>query len=143
MLSYAILPTVNACLNASSGLLMIFGVIAIARKRTQAHIIYMCLAITASTLFLISYLIYHAHAGSRPFPGQGWVRSLYCTILVSHSILAVIIVPLVARTVYLAARARYDAHKAWARWTVPLWFYVSVTGIIVYWMLYRIDWNIA
>ena len=96
----------------------------------------MLAALATSTLFLTSYLIYHYHVGSVPFTGQGWTRRLYFTILISHTSLAVTIVPLVLITLYRALRNRFERHKRIARWTLPLWFYVSVTGVIVYGMLY-------
>ena len=97
-------------------------------------------AFVVSVLFLISYLTYHAIHGATRFPGIGAARHLYLFILVSHTILAVVIVPLVLRTLYLGRRRRDEAHRRIARWTFPLWLYVSVTGVIVYWMLYRIKW---
>ncbi len=93
-------------------------------------------AFTTSTLFLISYLIYHYQVGSVPFKGQGWMRSLYFSILISHTFLAVVIVPMVLITLTRALKGNFDRHKRIARWTLPIWLYVSVTGVIVYWMLY-------
>jgi len=95
-------------------------------------------AFTASALFLISYLTYHFQVGSVPFKGEGWMRTLYFTVLISHTILAVVIVPLVLVTFYRALKGSFDRHKRIARWTLPLWLYVSVTGVIVYWMLCRL-----
>ncbi len=95
-------------------------------------------AFATSTLFLLSYLIYHFQVGSVPFDGQGWVRPLYFSILISHIILAAAIVPLVLVTLVRALRGRFERHKRIARWTLPLWLYVSVTGVVVYWMLYRL-----
>src|SRR5689334_25434644 len=98
----------------------------------------MLAALATSTLFLTSYLIYHYHVGSVPFGGRGWIRGVYFTILISHTILAVVIVPLVLITLTRALKADFLCHRAIARWTLPLWFYVSVTGVVVYWMLYRL-----
>jgi len=95
-------------------------------------------ALTASTLFLISYLTYHFQVGSVPFQGQGWIRWIYFTILISHTILAAVIVPLVLLTLFRALKGNFERHKRIARWTLPLWLYVSVTGVVVYWMLYRL-----
>ena len=96
----------------------------------------MLAAFTTSTLFLFSYLTYHYHVGSVPFKGQGWIRAVYFAILISHTVLAALIVPLVLITLTRALKRRFDRHKRIARWTLPLWLYVSVTGVIVYWMLY-------
>ena len=98
----------------------------------------MLLAFSASTFFLTFYLIYHYQVGSVPFKGQGWMRSLYFSILISHTILAVVIVPMVLITLTRALKGNFDRHKRIARWTLPLWLYVSVTGVVVYWMLYRL-----
>lgn len=98
----------------------------------------MLLAFVASTFFLTFYLIYHYQVGSVPFKGQGWMRSLYFSILISHTILAVVIVPMVLITLTRALKGNFDRHKRIARWTLPLWLYVSVTGVVVYWMLYRL-----
>ena len=95
-------------------------------------------ALTASTLFLISYLTYHFQVGSVSFQGQGWIRWIYFTILISHTILAAVIVPLVLLTLFRALKGNFERHKRIARWTLPLWLYVSVTGVVVYWMLYRL-----
>ena len=95
-------------------------------------------AFATSTLFLVSYLTYHYQVGSVPFEGQGWIRTLYFSVLISHTVLAAAIVPLVLVTLVRALRGRFGRHKRIARWTLPLWFYVSVTGVVVYWMLYRL-----
>jgi uncharacterized membrane protein YozB (DUF420 family) len=95
-------------------------------------------AVASSTLFLISYVIYHYQVGSVPFKGQGWIRPLYFTILLTHTILAAAVVPLVLITLIRALRERFDAHRRIARWTLPIWLYVSLTGVVVYWMLYRL-----
>jgi putative membrane protein len=131
------LPSLNAALNSASALLLLSGYVFIRSGRIAAHRRCMLAAFATSTLFLTSYLIYHYHVGSVAFTGQGWIRRVYFTILISHTILAVAIVPLVLITLSRALGSRFDQHKRIARWTLPLWFYVSVTGVIVYWMLYR------
>jgi putative membrane protein len=137
MLSVSDLPTLNACLNFTSAVLLSAGYYFIRRRQIQAHKICMLAALAVSTAFLTSYLIYHYHAGSVPFGGLGWIRRAYFFILVTHIILAIAVLPMVLRTVFLAFRSRFDQHVAIARWTFPLWMYVSVTGVIVYLMLYR------
>ncbi len=132
------LPTLNAILNATSAVLLIAGFVCIRTKRIDAHRRFMVGACVVSLIFLCSYLFYHANVGSVHFLGTGWVRPVYFSILISHTILAVVIVPLVIRTLFLASRRRFPAHRALARWTLPLWLYVSVTGVVVYWMLYRV-----
>ncbi len=138
VLPISLLPAVNAALNATSALLLAIGYLFIRRKRITAHKICMASAFGTSTLFLISYLTYHYHVGSVRFTGQGVVRVVYFTILLSHTTLAVAIVPLAVITLYRALRGRFDKHVRIARWTLPLWLYVSVTGVIVYWMLYHL-----
>jgi len=130
------LPALNAALNSASALLLAAGWLFIRSGNVAAHRRCMLAALATSTLFLTSYLIYHYHVGSVPFTGQGWTRRLYFTILISHTSLAVTIVPLVLITLYRALRNRFEHHKRIARWTFPLWLYVSVTGVIVYGMLY-------
>jgi len=130
------LPAVNAILNFSSAVFLAIGYVFIRRGRVDLHRACMGIAFTVSVIFLVSYLTYHAHVGNVRFLKQGWIRPVYFSILISHTILAVTIVPLVLRTLYLALNARFADHKAWARWTLPLWFYVSVTGVIIYEMLY-------
>lgn len=139
-MNYHLLPSLNAVLNGTSAVLLLAGFACIRAGRITAHRWCMVSAFVVSSLFLTSYLTYHAHAGSVRFPGRGWARPVYYTVLVSHTVLAVVIVPLVLRTLYLAARQRFDAHRALARWTWPLWLYVSVTGVIIYWLLYRVSW---
>lgn len=134
---YAIFPVINATLNGTSGLLLLIGRAFIKRGRMAAHRAVMITALVTSSLFLISYLYYHYHVGSVHFQGQGWSRPVYFTILASHTILAVVIVPMVIITLSRALRRRFDRHRAIARWTFPLWLYVSVTGVIVYFMLYQ------
>lgn len=138
MIPLSSLAGVNAALNSASALLLAAGFLFIRGGRVAAHRCCMLAALATSTLFLISYLIYHYHVGSVPFAGHGWTRKIYFAVLVSHTILAVAIVPLVLVTLTRALRAKFDKHKRIARWTLPLWFYVSVTGVVVYWMLYRL-----
>lgn len=130
------LPTVNALLNSTSAIFLAIGFLCIRRKKVHAHRFCMILALLASTLFLASYLTYHALFGAVHFMGQGPIRAIYFAILLTHTVLAMVIVPLVMRTLYLALRRRFDAHRRWARWTLPLWFYVSITGVVIYEMLY-------
>ena len=130
------LPTLNALLNATSGLLLSAGYVMIRRGRIDAHRRCMLAACTASVLFLISYVIYHLDVGSVPYTGQGGARVFYFAVLISHIILAAAIAPLAIITVMHALRERFDRHRRIARWTLPLWLYVSVTGLIVYAMLY-------
>ncbi|HEX8473778.1 MAG TPA: DUF420 domain-containing protein [Pyrinomonadaceae bacterium] len=137
-MDYSILPHVNACLNATSGVLLLVGFYFIMRRRITAHLSCMLAALGVSTLFLVSYLIYHYNHGSTRFTGEGFVRTVYFAILISHTILAVVIVPLIAVTLLRAWRGDYARHRRIARWTFPLWLYVSVTGVVVYLMLYQI-----
>lgn len=136
-MSLAIFPGLNATLNATSAMLLLLGVWAIRAKRIGAHAACMVAACLVSTLFFASYLYYHAHVGSVRFHGIGWARPVYFTILITHTVLAIVIVPLVLRTLFLAGRKRFADHVAIARWTLPLWLYVSVTGVVVYGMLYQ------
>jgi uncharacterized membrane protein YozB (DUF420 family) len=138
MLSVADLPTVNAALNASSAVLLASGYRFIRRRQITAHKRCMLAACATSVLFLLSYLTYHYHVGSVPFRGLGWVRPLYFTILISHSILAAAIVPLAISTLLRALKGNFTQHVRIARWTLPIWFYVSVTGVIIYVMLYQL-----
>ena len=131
------LPGLNAVLNATSAALLATGYVLIRQGRREAHRRVMLGALTSSALFLTSYLYYHFHVGSVKFQGQGPVRTLYFTILITHTVLAVTIVPLVVLTVVPALRERFDRHRRWARITLPLWAYVSVTGVVIYWMLYH------
>ncbi len=134
----AALPLVNATLNAASAALLTAGYVFIRGRRVGAHRACMVSALIVSTLFLVSYVVYHALAGSRPFGGQGWIRMVYFPMLLSHIVLAAAIVPLALTTVYRALRADVAGHRRIARWTLPLWLYVSVTGVLVYVMLYRL-----
>lgn len=135
---YAIFPVINASLNGTSAVLLVTAHSMIKRGRVALHRALMLTAVGTSTLFLISYLYYHAHVGSVHFPGQGWPRRIYFTILISHTILAAAIIPLVIVTLTRALRERFDRHRAIARWTYPLWLYISVTGVVIYFMLYRL-----
>lgn len=136
MISLNHLPTLNATLNALSAVLLGTGYFFIRRKNISAHKRCMLSALTCSALFLAGYLTYHAYHGTTRFPGQGWARPVYFSILISHTFLAAAIVPLVAVTLYRALRGRFDRHKKIARWTLPLWFYVSLTGVLIYFFLY-------
>jgi len=133
------LPGLNATLNAISAIFLAVGFVFIRRKNVAAHRACMLAAFTTSCLFLVSYLFYHAQVGSVRFQSQGWIRSVYFTILTSHTILAAVIVPLVIVTLRRALRREFPRHRKIARWTLPLWAYVSVTGVVVYWLLYHID----
>ncbi len=135
-----ILPTVNASLNATTSVLLVTGWLLIRRKKIAAHRAVMITALGVSVLFLASYLYYHAHVGSKRFEGQGWIRPLYFGILLTHTVLAAAVVPLALVTLARGLRARYDRHRAIARWTLPIWLYVSVTGVVVYVLLYRVSW---
>ncbi len=137
MIDYSLLPAVNATLNATSGVLLVRGYVLIKRRQITAHRNAMLAACSSSTLFLISYVVYHYHAGSRPFPGQGAMRYVYFAILISHVILAIVILPMVISTLTKGLRGEYARHKRIAKKTFPLWMYVSVTGVIVYLMLYQ------
>ena len=132
------LPALNASLNATSAILLTAGYCFIRRRQIAAHKRCMLAACVTSTLFLMSYLTYHYYVGSMPFRGQGWVRPLYFAILISHTILAAAIVPLVLITLFRAWKAEFVKHVRLARWTWPIWMYVSVTGVIIYMMLYQL-----
>jgi uncharacterized membrane protein YozB (DUF420 family) len=132
------LPHLNAVLNSTSTLLLLAGFRFIRLGRIRAHRNCQVTAVVTSTLFLISYLTYHYYHGATRFAGQGIVRPVYFTILTTHTILAVVIVPMIILTLYRAARGDFVRHRRTARWTLPLWLYVSVTGVIVYLMLYQI-----
>lgn len=140
MTDYSIFPKINATLNGCSAVLLVTGRALIAQRKIAAHRAVMITAFATSCLFLTSYLYYHwpGHGGVIYFHGTGWWRPVYFTILISHTILAVVIVPLVLITLSRGLRGRYERHRAIARWTYPLWLYVSVTGVIVYFMLFRI-----
>ena len=138
MLSLHDLPTLNATLNGTSAVLLITGFLFIRRKKITAHKTCMILALTLSIIFLTSYIIYHSKVGMTRFTGEGWIRPVYFAILIPHTILAITIVPLAAITVIRALRGQFNKHRRIARWTLPIWLYVSVTGVLVYWMLYHL-----
>jgi uncharacterized membrane protein YozB (DUF420 family) len=138
MTDYAIFPVINATLNGTSAVLIATGRALIRRGHVAAHRACMIAAVICSTAFLVSYLWYHAHVGSVRFQRQGMVRPLYFVILISHTLLAAAVVPLVIVTLVRALRARYDRHRAIARWTYPIWLYVSVTGVVIYVLLYHL-----
>ena len=137
LLSHTQWPALNASLNAISGALITAGFLFIRAKKIAAHRLCMSAACCVTALFFVSYLSYHAQVGSIRFRGTGWIRWAYFSILISHTALAITIVPLITRTFWLAAKERIGEHRRLARITFPLWLYVSVTGIVVYWMLYR------
>jgi uncharacterized membrane protein YozB (DUF420 family) len=130
------LPTLNAALNTTCAVLLVAGFVAIRRDRRRLHAGLMIGALFTAVCFLVSYLVYHAFHGSTPYVKEDWTRPLYFAILISHSILAAGNVPLVILTVVRAARRRFEAHKKIARWTLGVWLYVSVTGVVIYLMLY-------
>jgi putative membrane protein len=130
-------PTLNAILNATSGILLVAGYLFIRRKNINAHRACMVAALITSTLFLACYLTYHYMVGDTKFIGPDWAKTLYFFILVPHIILAVVMLPFIFMTVFRAFRGQFDRHKKVARWTFPVWLYVSVTGVIVYFMLYH------
>jgi len=134
----SLLPAVNAALNATAAVLLTAGWLNIRRRNVAAHRACMLAAFGASTLFLVSYVIYHARAASVPFTGQGWIRPVYFLVLVTHIVLAAAIVPLALTTIYRALRGELWRHKRIARVTLPIWLYVSVTGVLVYLMLHRL-----
>ena len=137
MIDLAGLPALNAGLNAAAALCLVGGYYWIRRRRIAAHKRLMLSALGISSLFLVSYLIYHFQVGSVAFTGTGWVRPVYYAILLSHILLAAVILPLAIVTLYRAWTERFESHKRLARWTLPIWLYVSVTGVIIYWMLYH------
>ncbi len=138
MLAIHQLPALNAALNATSAILLACGYRFIRRRESRAHRACMIAAFSVSILFLISYLTYHYQVGSVRFPGTGWLRTTYLTILATHTVLAALVPPLAIVTLSRALRQRFDKHRRLARWTLPIWMYVSVTGVIVYWMLYHL-----
>lgn len=138
MIALSDLPAVNATLNATSGVLVTVGYVLIRQKRRTAHAVCMISATVVSALFLASYVYYHAHVGTTRFLAHGLVRHVYHVILTTHTALAVALALwLVPVTVVRAARRRFDRHKTIARWTLPIWLYVSVTGVVIYLMLYH------
>ena len=138
MIDYTTLPAVNATLNAASTVLLFVGWLFIRQRDMRRHRACMLTAFATSALFLVSYLVYHAKVGSVPFPGQGVVRVVYFTILITHILLAATILPLALVTLSRGLAGRFDRHRAIARWTFPIWLYVSVTGVVIYVMLYRL-----
>jgi uncharacterized membrane protein YozB (DUF420 family) len=133
-------PGLNASLNALTAALLLTGWLLIRRGRRAAHRAVMLAALGTSAVFLASYLWYHAHAGTTRFPGTGAARTVYLAVLLTHTVLAAAVPPLALITLVRALRERFDAHRALARWTLPIWLYVSVTGVAVYWLLYRVSW---
>ena len=131
-------PALNAALNGASAILLSMGYLMIRRGRVLAHKSCMGLAFISSTVFLISYLVYHVRVGSVAFRGQGWIRPVYFTLLASHTVLAAAILPLALITLSRALREQFDRHKRIARWTLPLWLYVSITGVLIYFLLYHL-----
>ena len=140
MLEVGDLPALNASLNALAATLLATGFVAIRRRNVALHKRCMLAAFATSTLFLVSYLVHKAIVGHTSFPGAGAMRVVYVVILVTHVVLAAAIVPLAATTIWFAWRGRFDRHKRIARVTLPIWLYVSVTGVVIYWMLYRMPW---
>lgn len=138
MLDLTIFPALNATLNGASAVLITTGRVLIKRKKIRLHRACMIAAVATSTLFLASYLYYHAHVGSVRFPGQGWMRPVYFILLISHTVLAAAVVPLVLLALVAGLRERFERHRRIARWAFPIWLYVSVTGVMVYLILYRI-----
>jgi uncharacterized membrane protein YozB (DUF420 family) len=138
VITFADLPAVNATLNGIAAILLITGYVLIRRRRIAQHRAVMLTAFCTSVLFLISYLLYHAHAGSKHFPGEGPIRLVYFAVLLSHTVLAATVPFLAIITLSRGLSARYDRHRAIARWTLPIWLYVSITGVVVYFMLYRL-----
>jgi uncharacterized membrane protein YozB (DUF420 family) len=132
------LPALNASLNALATVFLVYGWVLIRQKKRDAHRRCMLAALAVSTAFLASYLVYHFNVGSVPFRGTGPIRVVYLTILVTHIVLAIVIVPLILTSLSRALAARFDRHRRVARWTLPLWLYVSVTGVVVYLMLYQL-----
>ena len=138
MISVTDLPALNAGLNLTAAILIGLGFYFIKKKNIRAHKMCMVAALAVSALFLTSYLVYHYNVGSVRFAKQGWIRSVYFPLLISHTVLAAVVLPMVLRTAFLAFKGRFANHVRIARWTFPVWLYVSITGVIVYWMLYRL-----
>jgi putative membrane protein len=132
------LPALNALLNATAAVLLVAGFLAIRRRRVHLHRACMAAAFATSTAFLVSYLVYHVQVGTTRFSGHGWVRPLYFAILTTHTLLAAVIPALATITLVLALRGRFTRHARVARWTLPTWLYVSVTGVVIYVMLYHL-----
>lgn len=138
MLELSQLPSLNASLNATSAVLLVTGYYFIRKRNVLAHRRCMKLAFAVSILFLCSYVYYHAHAGSTRFTGEGWIRPVYFSMLLSHTVLAAVVPILAVLTLYRALRQQFEQHLYIARWTLPIWLYVSVTGVAVYWLLYHV-----
>jgi putative membrane protein len=138
MIGISELPTVNAALNFASAVLIGTGFFFIKQKNIRAHKVCMVAALAVSALFLASYLFYHYNVGSVRFTKQGWIRNVYFPLLLTHTVLAAVVLPMVLRSAFLAFKGRFKSHVRIARWTFPIWTYVSVTGVIVYLMLYRL-----
>jgi len=134
------LPAVNAALNALSGVLLIIAYALIRQRKIEPHRKVMLAAFTTSSLFLICYVVYHAQVGSVRFTRQGFVRPLYFTILITHVTLAAVVLPMAIVTLSRGLQARYPQHRRIARWTFPIWLYVSITGVLVYVLLYQPNW---
>lgn len=132
------LPTVNACLNATAAVLLVWGYWLIRHKRIETHRKVMLTAFATSCVFLVCYLVYHAQVGSKHFPHTGTIRTVYLTILATHTVLAAAVPVLAIITLRRGLAARFDKHRRIARWTLPIWLYVSVTGVVVYLMLYHL-----
>ena len=135
----SILPAINALLNGTSAVLLSVGYLCIRRRKITAHKTCMVTAFVVSSLFLVTYLTHHYQVGSVLFPGQGWLRLVYFSLLIPHVTLAALVVPLALTTIHLGWKSRFDKHVRIARWTLPTWLYVSVSGVIVYWMLYYLE----
>ena len=132
------LPALNATLNALSALCLTLGYVFIRRRDRVNHMRAMLTALATSAVFLVSYVVYHANVGSKPFPGHGAIRAIYLTILFTHVVLAAVILPMALVTARRGLRGRFDRHVRLARWTLPIWMYVSVTGVVIYVMLYQL-----
>jgi uncharacterized membrane protein YozB (DUF420 family) len=137
-LSFSYLPAVNAALNLASALFLVMGYWFIRGRRMAAHRFCMLSAVVCSSCFLVSYLVYHYKVGSVPFRGEGWPRTVYFAVLISHAGLAALVVPMAFATLSRALKEHFAGHRRLARWTLPIWLYVSVTGVVVYWMLYHV-----
>lgn len=134
----SVLPSVNALLNGTAALLLCLGYVMIRQRRIEAHRLCMTTAVVVSSLFLVSYVAHHYQVGSVRFAGPGWLRSLYLTILIPHIVLSALLVPLALTTLVHAWRGRFVSHRRIARWTLPIWMYVSISGVVVYVMLYHL-----
>jgi putative membrane protein len=138
VIDITVLPGVNAVLNSTSAVLLVTGYYFIRQRNTRAHQTCMVSAFTVSVLFLVSYLTYHYYAGTTRFSGQGWIRTLYFSILLSHTVLAALVPVLAVLTLFRAWKEQFTKHRTIARWTLPIWLYVSVTGVVIYLMLYHL-----